>query len=424
MPWRYQTAALNIGALESNVANAMTTATSTATALANLLAGEDTDTSGGISVAEDFTGYTGGAGFGSDWTQESGSETYTGIYEPTGSGFDTSYGIFNPIAWFITDIPGGFGASETFYVRHNTVMTTDSVEITVVIGSEVTEAVSLHIFSHGASNLADIIRVSLRDNRFWWGPAQYSAGSWSYDDWNSGGTAVTVPNGATIKLRNQGTQWTLTINGVTVGSFTDSGGDAFYDASHRYWGFILDTTNQFIANTGHCMGLSSITASDVAIPTYRGRGFRLYRTSTSGTSGLSSGATNQAMPSGTFDTSSAYTNCDVESLGLGEIEIPVAGRWGFVIAFKLNNALGTTAHMRANLGRRPTSGGALSWLQEGGEHSANADQVSSGFYEYYEEGEIAVPGYAGNSIGNDIRGEAAGIKTYFEGVLLPRSLNG
>lgn len=420
MPWRYLTAGLNVSLLQLGITAAQNSATATATALAALIGAQNGDASSGIEITVDFTDDAAGV-LDSDWTVETLSGTpYTGIYAPSSppSGFENGQGISTPIAWFTSAIPGGFHASETLYHRHNTVLTTDSAEVSVVLGTYGGEGdASLHVFTHAASNLADFMRVSVRKNHFWWGPATYSAGTYGWTDWNDDG--FTFSKGDTVTISNQGTLWTLKRNGVIVDTQTDSGGDAFYDASHRYWGFILEIQNELVALTDVSFGVSSIVASDVEIPAYLGTGWRLSRTSTSNTGGLSSGATAGQVPASTYDTTGPETNCTVQSLGLGEILIPKDGRYVCTVTHFCANAFGTGASLRPCLGRRASVGGALTWIAEGGEGSANADEVSSTFIEYFTAGQLAVPGYAGNSIGNAFRGEAAGAKHHFAGSRLP-----
>lgn len=405
--WRYTTIPPNLSLVNSNISSIAQLSATTASQLAALIGQQNADSSGGTTVNENFTTYTSNT-LPAQWTVQSGAVNF-GIYIPTGSTFDHNNGLNTNIAWFYL-APAD---NKRYYARHNTVLKTDSVSVQVVLGSNGRNSQCTTIISHASSTLDNFVYVNVFSDHLYIGYGTFSAGVYTFHDWDNVG--ITVTNGQLLELRNVGTTWTVLLNGAVVLSHTDSGGNAFYDASHRYWGYAIAFGTALLGND-ISFGLQSITVSDIAIPTYLGTGFRMYRASTSNAALPGSG--NQRLASGTLDTTEYLANMTaIDTAGLGGVQVTRSGLYTLTARIAVSSGAGTAFSFRALIwSKNAVVGDAFVLRRVGMDTSANAFSAGVTATVYLTVGNIVYPGF--NQAGsNNVVGDAAGTITYWEGSL-------
>lgn len=421
--WRFSTAPQNIPALTngltsaiSNISSLSNLANTSAAQIAAIIGAQNAGSSGGISVNEDFSTYNGGPLPSAKWnTPATANSYYFGVYIPFGAAIEAVEGITATLAYYYQQ--ANPASNVRHYAQHTTQMTTDSVSIQAVFGSNGQNDQFTSLFSHASSSMDNFIYANFFNNHVYLGHGSLISGSWSFTDFTGANIAMTVNNGDRVELRNSGTSWSVLVNGFPVIAYTDTGGSGFYDSSHRYWGYTLGNNLAGFALADISFGITSINASDIAVPATLGvAGWRLYRASTSFVSLAGSG--NQFLGSGTLDTVERTLNVtQVDTAGLGGIQIKKEGWYQINFRALYNSTAGSFGSYRALIvTRNATITDTPIVARVGADFSANANSASISSSLYLKVNNIVYPGiYQGGS--NSIGGEAVGAYTWWEGML-------
>lgn len=407
--WRYTTIPPNLPLINSNISAVALQSANTASQLAALIGQQNANNSGGVTVNENFTQYTSNT-LPSQWTVQSGA-TGIGVYIPNGASFEKGQGINTTIAWYYA-----LHSSEVqFYVRHNTVMKTDSVSIQAVMGTNGQSDKETTLISHASSSLDSFAYANLFNNHIYFGHGSFSAGTFTFNDLAN--VAYTINNGDRVELKNNGTTWQVNVNGVLALTVTDSGSVISYDSSHRYWGYAQSQGVALITMGDVSFGLQSITASDIAIPATLGTGWKLYRASTSAIAQPGSG--NVQLSSGTLDTLGFIANCtQVDTAGLGGVQLTKTGWYTIVFRWATNGTVGFGDVFRALIWTKNAAiTDTLTLRAVGISNSGNGTDAMVVISDYFTTGNILYPGVMYNGGTPSVVGDAAGTLTYWEGML-------
>lgn len=372
--WRYVTIPPNILQINSDISAVAQQSATNATQLAILLGQQNSNNSGGKTFAENFQNLPAGALPNPHWIPEAGSAGFMGIYHPTGTGFDTGQGLNTNVAWMLND-PVGIGASIRFFEKYDTPLDTDSVSIQFVVGSNGQSSQATLIFCHADTALLNFSYIAVYNNKIFIGYGTRSVGAvYAFNDWIPGGTGITVPNGASGEVRNTGTTWQVLINGSPIITFTDGAGNAFYNATHRYWGYIQTSQNLGLVGTNRSFALTSIVASDIAVPGVLGTGWQLARASGAN---VAVAAGNSPCPVGTFDTTEFIsTTVTLNNTG-GEIVITKTDWYQLNLKIQLTGLSGNFP-FQGLIYTRPTVGGAQTLKRIGADIGLPANGIGQG----------------------------------------------
>lgn len=418
--WRYTTIPPNILQINSDISAVALQSATNATQLAILIGQQNGNNSGGTTFAQNFQTLPAGALPNPHWIVETEPNGTTGVYQPSTprSSLDNSEGVNTGIAWFITD-PTPLNAQARYYHRYDTPLMTDSVSLQFVVGSNGQSNQATIFFTHADSSMLNFNYVAIYNNRVFIGYGTRSVGAvYTFTDWLPA-TNLTVANGSLGEVRNQGTNWSLLINGATIVSFTDIAGNGFYNATHRYFGFILSQQNQFIAGLDRSFGVTSIVASDIAVPAVFGTGWQIARANATA---LAVAAGNNPCPAGTFDTTEFITQNVTLNNNAGEIIITKEGWYQLSWNYKLNTLSGNFP-FNALLYFRPTVGGTQVLKRIGADigQPANGVLQGGGFSSqistalYLKAGNTIQPGI-GVAGANNIIGNAGLTITFWTGI--------
>lgn len=409
--WRYTTIPPNWNQTNSNLSAVALQSATTASQLAALIAQNNAASSGGISVSEQFSEYTGNT-LPAQWTVQPSPNAGFGIYRPSNTSFDNNKGIHSPIAWFYQYLSG----PTRNWAQHTKLLTTDSVSIQAIFGSVLRNDYPTTIFCHASTAMDAFVYCNCFSQSIHIGIGSWNSSTqaWTFTEWTFFSTDVAP--GDNIEIKNTGVNWTVNQNGVALGTYADNASTAKYDSTHRAWGYAIAGTNSLFALDDISGGLTSIVASDIAVPVYIGTGWNQYRASTSSIS--PAGAGDRQLPTNCLDTTTFAQNVTtIDSNGIGGIQIQKEGFYVMVFRWLANATAGDFASYRCHLYfRNATITDTLQLLQYGGDHSANATGATATFIEYLRKGNIVYPGVGSTNGTPGIVGNAGGSNTYWEGV--------
>jgi hypothetical protein len=216
-------------------------------------------------------------------------------------------------------------------------------------------------------------------------------------------------------------------NTYPVFTVTESGTTSSLGSSYRYAGFggfssSVPTQARRGTHSGYAATVAAFSFVDNQPQTQVGSGWRQYRTSTT-TGTVSTG--NNLFSAGWFDTLQYATPDVTYNLAANSVTVSIAG-W-YEICVNVNTAngmigIGAGGVMSAAIFRNGScvqiSGGTTSNINSG------MQNASGTFVIYLNANDVIQPGYSSTwSAGSVLVGEATGIKAYWSGALLNRSLN-
>lgn len=408
--WKYTTIPPNLPLINSNISAVALQSANTASQLAALIGQQNANNSGGVTVNENFTAYTSQT-LPSQWTPQS-TATGFGVYIPSGQSFEKGQGVNTTIAWFWAV----HTVQVQFYARHNTVMKTDSVSIQGVMGTNGQQDKATTLISHASSTLDSFAYVNIFNNHLYFGHGTLISNVYTFNDLTN--QAYTVNNGDRVELVNNGTLWTVNVNGFPALTVTDSGGVISYDSSHRYWGYAQSQGIALIAMGDVSFGLQSITASDVAIPATLGTGWKMYRANTAAIAAAGSG--NQQFPSACLDTVPYLANVtQVDTAGIGGVQIIKPGWYTVRCRWQTNGTVGGIGNVFRSLiilkAAHTTDTAVV--RGQGLSNSGNGEDADVTICDYFIAGNILYPGVCYTGGTPSIVGDAQGISTVWEGML-------
>ncbi|MFC9555588.1 hypothetical protein ACFTWF_32655 [Rhodococcus sp. NPDC056960] len=119
----------------------------------------------------------------------------------------------------------------------------DSDNMTVAAGvnnAGVAVGAMTSLFIRANASLTEFVYANVYGKSVYLGRGTRSGTTWTFTDWTSKTTGVTIPEGALLELQANGSNYLLTCNGQTLLSHPDSSGYPV-DASHRTVGFASET---------------------------------------------------------------------------------------------------------------------------------------------------------------------------------------
>lgn len=387
------------------VSSLQDTSTSNASAIAEINADQNASSTGGNKFGDNFNT---DANPLSGWTQVAGGAAQ--IMADNGQAV----------------LSDGGTATGARFARYNATTAGDDQSVIGVIGtthSALFQATT--IICRGNSTLSSFIYANVFINKVYVGNATHSGSSMpTWNDWNSGGTSISISAGSTVELKVQGNTYSFLVNGVVKYSHTDTTYvSTFTDGTHRYAGFGLSA-----GGAGVSCNLNSLNVSDLAQVAVVGTGWRLYRSSTGATGTTSWGTSGTALDSSTFDVqdTAATANVTVDNLGLGRVRIIKPGFYSASVNLRTNGL--TLGGAPALFGG--TSTGSLSLIRVGQPNEYQTDSASNtpgGLHNFSASwsGIYCPAGYYLQPVGFKesgsssiaITGNAAGYSTVFSGQL-------
>lgn len=292
-------------------------------------------------------------------------------------------------------------------------LTNDDMQGTVVIGQNGTLDAGLGIVLRtNATRTSGMVAILYYDHIEYWrftATAGTNVSTWTQVSTNVD-TTLTGGDTVTFRVVNE-TYYTLK-NNQPLSSFTNvTPGTPPKGVAYRRVGMYVKQTAGLFTIPPHRP--SSFSASDYATPTYKGTGFRLFRSST-GTVSAPSGTL--AVPAGTYDTAGIVAGyCEIANLGFGQMRIKKEGWWVFTMRHNVTAAMGTGIFAPALF--RVKSGGGWSLVEQGEDNTgSNVYSVQTTFQLYCFVDDIVTSGYY-LSTGKSINGNAAGTAMMFSGQL-------
>ncbi|WP_054246372.1 DUF7257 domain-containing protein [Rhodococcus opacus] len=383
----------------TNAGTALEAAISAASTLAEFTAREEGGQNSGTVITETFPT----SPFGAQW----------GVSDAT------QIGIQNAMANILNSstTPGNYG------LRHTTAMVTDDHMAKIVIGQTGTNTAPTRILIRCASGGSSFVHCSVYANKIEIGRGSGAYGTYA-TPWATL-NSVTPKAGNTVEFRAVGNQYFVMLNGIQVLTYTDSGNTATVGASNRFVGLVFNRTDISIIWYRGC-GVSSFSGADVKPTAMIGKGFGLYRASTSPIT-LTGSTTMHVLADAVFDNRRfTEQGCTVYTVGDGTVIINTEGWWAFAMNFEINNDNTDEALVKQaipSLYWSPTFSDPRVPIRYGGGATDNP-AIGATFLVYLREGEVVQPGISAER--DTVIGNATGSLTYFEGTLVsaPRGPQG
>ncbi|MGW1743854.1 hypothetical protein ACWCPQ_34235 [Nocardia sp. NPDC001965] len=397
--WRYTEAAPDLSGLAtaSDLAAIDDAQRATSDALSAYLAEQNAGNSGGIAITDDFTG------------DDDTLPTETFIQDSQ----NALRRYQGKLAVWSAALPN---QTRDYWFRSNIPLETDDQSIAFVLGLA-PQLVPTVVYLRGTSDGSDLIYIAVGPNGVQLGRGNYNLGTHdvTLTPWITS-TIAGIPNGARFELRATGTTYRVHMNGspTPVIAHTDVSGYPI-DASHRYIGGIMLLQDGIFQNNRSAY-INSIAASDIALPTYNGVGWDVYR-------GLSTGLTvangQFVLPVGTFTVIRDAYGVDTTKVATesGRIDIIYPG-W-YVISCRMHFTSAASLYCPILYGNaNGPSTGTQTILRIGGD-IPNEPDVQASWVIYLRAGAYVKLGVNnGSGASRTITGDAAGNITVFTGARL------
>lgn len=305
----------------------------------------------------------------------------------------------------------GFVANRvfSFWALDRTPLTTDDFSVVVNIRAYPKAGTPTYILARAKADMSEAIGCAVMVNTLVVGKVSFSGATGSFTAWNTV-SGIQIPNNATVEFRGSGNNYTVIVNGVVLQSFTYVGTPYPIDSLHRFVGAAFDQDNGLFFGTVSS-GITSFTASDIAVPATLGTGWDMCRTSTSNAP-KSSG---NGVVSGVYDKLNRSANC-LANLGDGYIGITRPGWYTVSLRFHFASSAGTGVYCPLLYGN-VTGGSTPTLLRAGQDVTGTQINDSMGTFEIYlPAGSFIMPGV--NVPGSrNIVGDPTGYITYWTGAL-------
>jgi hypothetical protein len=326
-----------------------------------------------------------------------------------------------------------------YYAILNYAFTTDNQVLEVALGDQGSyDSAYTTLYMHCDTAHTVGAYCSIGNGRVVIGSYTRSGGSYTYTPFAGGGNTYTgtLQSGMRVGFRNNGTTWSILVNGNSVLNKVDS--TVTFSSARRSAAVSMDRQHSsgffgWGAADYDSFRIANISMSDYVVPTYIGSGAHIYRSSTSAVTIIKT-ATSQLLPTSLFDNTEKSTADITVDLTNGKFTVANAGWYGFTFRAALNAPL--------------TSGGGGSsriqqyWLlyKNGSIHKwgnsyfsvVDSASVTHGVDAVFNSGEVYLAagdtiqmgynnGAALHSSSGNFVGDATGGKTHFEISLLNRS---
>jgi hypothetical protein len=313
--------------------------------------------------------------------------------------------------------------------------TTDNQSLAVVLGDQgAYSGANLTIFTHANSAFTQGAYCSINNSGITVGSftRNSSTNVITFTPFTGGSWSGTVSSGNRVELRNAGTSWYVLLNNVQIISVTSSAvtfGSSYRDAviamdrqyTSGFWGWGAGNYDAF--------RIAAVSISDYVVPTYVGSGARMSRHATATVTPNTSSGTTQLLPTSFFDTNEQATSDITVDLTNGKFTASVEGWYRVCYRIQFDQNMVVTWN--------PTQAAPI--LYKNGSVYEYGHSVSAFFYAGFTSGEINF--YSSHVVylkANDyvqvgyhnftatgtyhFVGESTGAQTYFDIVLMNRSL--
>lgn len=297
----------------------------------------------------------------------------------------------------------------TFWALDRTPLTTDDFSVVVNIRAYPKAGTPTYILARANADMSEAIYCAVMVNTLVVGKVSFDGPDPTYTPWNTV-TGIQIPNNGTVEFRGSGNNYTVKANGVALQNFTSVAAPYPIDSLHRFVGAAFEQDNAFFTST-ISSGITSLTASDIAVPATLGTGWDMFRASTSG----SAKGSGNSVVSGCYDSLRRSANC-VPNLGDGYVGITRPGWYTLSLRFQFTASAGTSVYCPLIYGN-VTGGSTPTVLRAGQDITGTQINNSMGTFEIYlPAGSFVMPG-ANTPNTRTIVGDPTGYITYWTGAL-------
>jgi len=412
------TAAATATNAQSTAMSAQTTSTSNAAAIAALQATNISSSSGGNSISEASFPPNLSGSLGTGWFF-GGNSAISALWGTSSAG----------VAGLTQNSSAGSGISGALNTQQ---MATDQHQVVLVPNNTGDAQALTALVIHSAVDLSALVYANVYPSAVYIGYGGYNSSTqaWTFNDWNSGGTSISLAVGQTLLFgaTELGGIYTynFSINGTSVVSYTDSTGLAPLGSSHRYVGMLSQQyLSGFFAVENSGWLVTGFSAADTVSPTFVGTGSSIYRSATGSISVVGTSTTGwYTMGTGTFDTERVVANMTVSNLGTGVITAQKAGWYTCTMSAEFSGGSAATI-TTGGVGVTP-SGGSLTiardgYLMESGSTQGLAAGAQGGGTIYLNVGDSVQPVVYSSATTPAIVGNGGGYVTFFDVVLVSGS---